>query len=113
MTERGSVVIGALIFASVVGFLWMADFAARLTDQIQTERVMSIETRAQNAARAEWEQFDALIASLDPESSPATLEYTVADGLSTRAVRLRVVWEDGQWMVTERQAVWHATPVSH
>lgn len=113
MTERGSIVVGALIFASVVGFLWMADFAARLTDQIQTERVISIETRAQDAARAEWARFETLIAALDPESSPVTLDYTVADGLSTRAVRLRVVWEDAQWVVTERQVVWHATPVSH
>lgn len=110
--QSGSFIVGALIFAAVLGFLWMTEFAVRLTDRIQTERVQHIESRAELAASAEWARFEALLKDADPNSGPLTLEYRVPDGLSTREVRLRVEWREDAWIVTERQAVWHATPVS-
>lgn len=113
MGNRGSALVGALVFVSVLGFLWVSDFAVRLTDRIQTERTQAMEDRHAEAAALEWEALETELASILPEDSPAVIEYWVVDGLSERRVRLKATWTGSQWQLSERHAVWRAMPVSH
>lgn len=109
MSRRGSVLIGALVFVSVLGFLWVSDFTLRITERIQNERVLGMEDKTLLAAELEWQALDQALAGLVSEDSPQVIEYEVPDGLSVRMVRLRAHWEDGQWHISERQALWRAT----
>lgn len=106
MSRRGSVLIGALVFLSVLGFLWVSDFSLRLTERIQGERVLQMEDRTLLAAELEWQALDRAMRQLAPEDSPEVIEYSVPDGLSERLVRLKLTWDGRQWQISERQAVW-------
>lgn len=108
MSRAGSVLVGALIFISVLGFLWVSDFTLRVTEKIQTERLLQIEDNNLLAAELEWQALQAALTELSPTDSPEVIEYSVPDGLSERLVRLKATWKDGQWRISERQAVWRA-----
>lgn len=112
MDKRGSALVGALVFVSVLGFLWVSDFGLRLTDRIQTERALAREDRHLEAADLEWQAVAEELARLTPEQSPSVVEYWVVDGLSERRVRLKATWTGSEWQLSERHAVWRAQPVS-
>lgn len=112
MNNRGSLLVGALVFVSALGFLWVADFSLRLTERIQEERLMAMESAWIQSVDHEWTAYREALAQITPEASPAFIEYQLEDGWALRQVRLKVVWEQEQWNVVERQVLWAPKPVS-
>ena len=110
--RSGSALIATLIVLAALGFLWVGDFALRLTEDIAQARVIGLEQKHLAASEKEWEAFREATAGGNM-SEWQTIEYVIPDGVSERVVRLRVALADGQWIAKDRQVIWRANVVSH
>ena len=102
--RSGSALIATLIVLAALGFLWVGDFALRLTEDIAQARVIGLEQKHLAASEKEWEAFREATASGNM-SEWQTIEYVIPDGVSERVVRLRVALVDGQWIAKDRQVI--------
>lgn len=112
-TRQGSALIGVLIVISVLGFLWVGDFALRLTEDISQARVHGMEQKHLAASEKEWEEFVKATTEADTSGAWQTIEYVIPDGVSERVVSLSIAFVNDQWMAKDRQVVWRANVVSH
>ena len=112
-TRQGSALIAVLVVISVLGFLWVGDFALRQTEDISQARVHGMEQKHLAASEKEWEAFLQATAEADTSGMWQPIEYVIPDGVSERVVSLTIAFVNDQWIAKDRQVVWRANVVSH